>query len=393
MNKVFCKKIFLIVAGVILTKLSFANVGVFVFGGAGENPTISKTDKIQMVSEIVKIKPLPDYLNLETTDKYFFWARYECKFILKNLSNETVNAQVAFPISGMEKNPSLAQILKSKNFKAFSKSLSSKHVKNYEVQHFENDKEGKFQSLSAWDMEFQPNEILELEVSYELAGETGVTSLEKRSSSDFELYELLDVELFYLKMLQFVIMKNFPYVTKTGSSWAGKIENAKFIFDVDEFEKRLNENADSEKNELSFTKNGHWMRRVNPDCTENNGIMTVEMSPFEPQDDFSISYIFTMIPKNEKTFDLLLEYIEENYEKIWNQQHPYEDENAKSSRKLIFSNKEKKNIADVLLEFYGIKTDNPKILKFLERQFWYPVKTAPKIEESFKKKLLKLSKQ
>ena len=51
----------------------------------------------------------------------------------------------------------------------------------------------------------------------------------------------------------------------------------------------------------------------------------------------------------------------------------------------------RKNIADVILEFYGIARNNPEIADFLADQMWYPVKTPPQIKDDYKKMLLKIS--
>ena len=51
----------------------------------------------------------------------------------------------------------------------------------------------------------------------------------------------------------------------------------------------------------------------------------------------------------------------------------------------------RKNIADVILEFYGIARNNPEIADFLADQMWYPVKTPPQIKDDYKQTLLKIS--
>ena len=50
-----------------------------------------------------------------------------------------------------------------------------------------------------------------------------------------------------------------------------------------------------------------------------------------------------------------------------------------------------RNLADAVLEFYGIPRNNPDIKEFLELQCWYPVKNPPKIDEAYREFLLKVS--
>ena len=47
-----------------------------------------------------------------------------------------------------------------------------------------------------------------------------------------------------------------------------------------------------------------------------------------------------------------------------------------------------RNLADAVLEFYGIRRNNPEIRDFLERQCWYPAEPRP-IDPALKKHLLK----
>ena len=51
----------------------------------------------------------------------------------------------------------------------------------------------------------------------------------------------------------------------------------------------------------------------------------------------------------------------------------------------------RKNIADAVLEFYGIARNNPEIADYLSNQIWYPVKNPPQINESCRQFLLKIS--
>jgi hypothetical protein len=49
-----------------------------------------------------------------------------------------------------------------------------------------------------------------------------------------------------------------------------------------------------------------------------------------------------------------------------------------------------KNISAIILEYYGINTNNVAVKPFLERQEWYPVNTPRKIDTELKETLLKI---
>lgn len=394
MGKKFFKNLFLIFLSAFAAASLFANAGIF--GGKGENLTISETDKIQMVSEVVKITPMPNDSLIDMGGKNLLWARYECKFILKNLSDEKITTQAGFPLSGIGGKLDIEQLSKNRKFKASAVSQNSQDIKNYNLRFSSRDKDKKFKAVFVWDMEFQPNETLELNVSYELSGYMGMGITQKIAQKN--AYHKIS----YLCELSNCLAQSFPYVTKTGESWAMEIESAVFIFNVGEFEKYLDEkfpfdmgNSKKKKYKLfaELLKNGQRVRHVNPNCTEKDGVLTAKFSPFKPQDDFFINYYFTMIPKNGQSLDMLLQLIEETYEESRAIRNSYAERENKPLNEKAFSDKDRKNIADIVLEFYGIKTDNPEISDFLEDQCWYPVEVAPKIDEKLKKKLLKLSRQ
>ena len=46
-----------------------------------------------------------------------------------------------------------------------------------------------------------------------------------------------------------------------------------------------------------------------------------------------------------------------------------------------------RNLADAVLEFHGIRRNNPEIKDFLENQCWYPAEPRP-IDPGLKKRLL-----
>lgn len=101
--------------------------------------------------------------------------------------------------------------------------------------------------------------------------------------------------------------------------------------------------------------------------------MTAKFAPFKPSErPFYIAYCFSCIPKNAESFDLILKQTTAKYKKI-----PH----------AVLA----KNLADAVLEFYGIATNNEEIKPFLKEVFWYPAKNPPPLDPTLREKLLKLS--
>lgn len=124
-------------------------------------------------------------------------------------------------------------------------------------------------------------------------------------------------------------------------------------------------------------------------------------APFEPQDkdSINISYVFPAIPRTAEQFDLLLfcvkkflntlyvrkDQIMERREKM-KKENPAQYEKTKHFYREPeqYTSAVKKNLADAILEFYGISTNNSEIQDFLAAQCWYPVKEPPHLSPELK---------
>lgn len=354
---------------------AFANVGFFLGGGADILP--ASTDKIRMKSEVVKITPQPFSAPLPLNGTQPWVAKYECTFVLENRIGKPVSAQVGFPMWEIrDKN-----FLSGKNFRARAKSLSGGKKFSYSPQSGKSDALKKFDGLQVWTMDFAPRETLELYVEYELSGYLGLSTLERFFPKDKE--GIADPDRFsryplYLGVFDTAVMWLAPYITETGKSWAWEIESATFIFDLREFEKSLAREfplalRGKKKTYEFLIENGQLLRCFNPDGEIKDGVMTSKFAPFTPSErPFYIAYCFSCIPKNAESFDLILKQTTAKYKKI-----PH----------AVLA----KNLADTVLEFYGIATNNEEIKPFLREVFWYPAKNPPPLDPTLREKLLKFS--
>lgn len=362
---------------------AFANVGVF--GGVGANIELVSNAEIQMVSEDVAIKLVPSEAPVTGSLNHLDEARYDCRFVMRNLSDKPEKVKMGFPISGGD------------NFMARG---SGDKIAKHEFKVWVNDKEvpatysestadKKFGNIFLWECEFAPKEEKQLRVSYKTFGYIGLGSLSRRellgNSFDFPRA---------LVLMDAALVQGYEYITLTGNSWSGKIENAKFTLNIGEFERYLQKRGylaeDEKRYKLSNGKhvvndrnllfrNGlthrhlsssyHW--KPSPDGES----LVAQLSPFEPKENIRIAYFFTIVPKDAEALQHLFNVAEKSF--------------ARSKEE--FSKEDKKLIADLILEFYGVKTDNKAVKKFLDAQVWYPPQNPPKLDDNLKSELLKLS--
>ena len=394
----------------------FANVGIFT--GGGETPLPGKSVDIQMVEELVEMYPEPGKypvdLSCRNLDKMYFY----CTFKLRNLSNKSIAVPVGFPVSDGSMVTPLDTDVLVKKFK-FSASVNGKE---YKVRYIPYDKHKTFSDIFMWEMDFLPGEEKVLRVKYCVSGYFGMVMAEKKTG-DMVNEAFLPYRKQYLHYLSLGIGQMQQYVTGTASSWAGKVEKATFRYYHTDFEKYLSqrgawhESKSERKKRLNGLKTAEeiWnpqmpmLYRWTPersrwrDTKNAQGIPCLELnySPFTPdiKSKIEISYFFIAMPRNVEEFDaihrIIKKDIDTTYASSLRLQKYKPDVYAKHikywSRVQPYSSRVKKQIADVVLEFYGIKRNNAEIRDFLINQFWYPQKNPPQITEDFKKYLLEIS--
>ena len=224
------KKLYLVNLLFFLLANCFGNAGVF--RGSGQTPTLEKTEDVQMVEEEIIMTPRESKYPVDTSAKNLDKMDFQCRFILRNLSNKQVVLQVGFPLDSealrytKKEDIDTAKIIAQYNFSAKAKN------KKFPIRFVPWDREKKFSQLFLWDMTFEPNEDIELLVNYTMEGYMGMaTTIRNRDWRNRKQYNCE-----YLQCLTTGIGQSQFYVTETGSSWAGEIEKAVFRYYPYEFE-------------------------------------------------------------------------------------------------------------------------------------------------------------
>ncbi len=375
------------VAASVLPFGAVGNVGVF--RGSGASVQLCQTADIQMVEETVTMIPMRGNFPIDSSCQNQDKMKYYCVFKLRNLSDKTVTIPVGFPLSSEifygEEEVDQTEIIGRFGF------VAGTTEKTFPVRYVPHDESKKFKHLFLWDMTFAPQEETELKVVYEMGGYLGLGET-RRKQKENELRKTYTCR--YLSSLEGGVAQGHVYVTGTGASWAKEIEKATFRIYSSQFEEYLHRRGAFESSKEDASEKGKKSRNVffkemtrvpvrywEPafDCwkkVSNGGRATcyeLVYAPFKPKKDDRLSfyYIFPVMPQTAQEFDLLLETV------------------IKENKKVQVSKEVERNVADVILEFYGIRTDNPAIRDFLENQCWYPVTEQREISAELKARLLK----
>ena len=400
----------------------FGNAGVF--GGSGQTPTLEKTADIQMVEEEIIMIPSRGNYPVDTSCRNLDKMDFRCRFILRNLSDKKVVLPVGFPLDVElrylwdEKRQYNQQAIIS--FYAFTAGTKDK---TFPVRFVPWDKKKKFSQLFLWEMTFEPKEEIELLVNYTMPGYTGLDmTIRNRDWDNRKPYkcDYLDVLTGGSGQAQF-------YVTETGSSWAGVIEKAVFRYYPYDFEEYLakrgawEESGKDRKIRLEMRKkkpeDSTWLfcpdmpmiRTWNPAFEQwqpkqgkhkRDRYLELVFQPYKPEkkDNIRIGYTFVCMPQTAEEFEAYCCVIKgklkrnaEFKEKVKTANPKLYEKYWKNRNIPPYGAEVRKNIADVILEFYGIARNNPEIADFLADQMWYPVKTPPQIKDDYKQMLLKIS--
>ena len=400
----------------------FGNVGVF--GGSGQTPMLEKTADIQMVEEEIIMIPRRGNYPVDTSCRNLDKMDFRCRFILRNLSDKKVVLPVGFPLDVElrylwdEKRQYNQQAIIS--FYAFTAGTKDK---TFPVRFVPWDKKKKFSQLFLWEMTFEPKEEIELLVNYTMPGYMGLDmTIRNRDWDNRKLYkcDYLDELTGGSGQAQF-------YVTETGSSWVGVIEKAVFRYYPYDFEEYLakrgawEESRKNRKKRLEMRKkkpnDSRWLlspdmpmiRTWNPAFEQwqpkqgehkSDRYLELVFQPYKPEkkDNIRIGYTFVCMPQTAEEFEAYCCVIKGKLKRNAEFKEKAKTANPKLYEK-YWKNRNippygaavRKNIADVILEFYGIARNNPEIADFLADQMWYPVKTPPQIKDDYKQMLLKIS--
>ena len=402
----------------------FANAGVF--RGSGQTVVLDSTAQIQMVAEVVTMMPMRGNFPVDGSCCNLDPMKFHCVFKLRNLTDRTVTVPVGFPISTEAlRFQEPAQINQAEAIARFGFVAGTK-VECYPVRYVPYDKKKKFSNLFLWEMTFRPKQEIELIVCYTMEGYMGLADTRKVGAPrpwDRDCYRHS-----YLEHLEMAAGEGQQYITETGKSWAGKIEKATFRITPFDFEKYLRQRGVFEEERKThpdphtqlmidmlaaapMVRNwspeyGRW--KLVKDKRGRDLHLELVFAPFEPKskaDDLQFHYIFPAIPTTAELFDRLLAFVKKNMEreyakrdemlKFWTDPQRAKDRPADQIKAATehwqkiepYSPAVERNLADAVLEFYGIRRNNPEIKDFLEIQCWYPAEPRP-IDPKLKERLL-----
>ena len=377
------------VMGMALAMLDGAYANVGVFNGSGQTPIVEKTDAVQMVEEEVLMTPRKAKGPVTGSCRNFDPMDYRCTFKLRNLKDEAVELQVGFPLDietyrmkGVHAED-VGKLVESFNFSAYSGN------EKFKVRFVPQDKEKKFSKLFLWTMKFAAHEERTLFVSYTMEGYLGLYYTLSADMQKGDVDDLCKIDGGLLVgLFETGIGEVHMYVTGTGSCWAGDIQKATFKYFPQDFEaylaKRgaLDETEEERKQRQEEKgKRGKEARNssrgvrnlLKPECRlvrcwhpspdkwtrkdDGAGRFHYELTfkPFRPSKDDSIilGYVAPPMPTEPDDVDILEDVVRE-----------FVKSNGGNEKQYL------RDVKDVVLEFYGIKTGNMRIAPFIDKQCW-----------------------
>ena len=340
-----------------------ANVGVFT--GYGHSIELSSTEEIQMVSEKVVIVPGRGRFLFDGSVPGMDQVEYRCTFVLKNLKDKKVTVQVGFPLNTQflrppydNKKKKTADLVTQYSF------LAQEEEFQYSVRYVAGDRKKKLKNVFLWKMTFAPEETRTLRVSYRMPiSMTLASTAIKRGVRDYGKR--------WYRNLETCMIETFGYVTKTGKSWSGKIEDAGFRVYVRGFEDYLERRpfGDETGPGTRAKSRGRFpvrvpmvVRTLSPAgwTSKDDGFLERSHRNYEPTENFLFRYYIIPFPRTPGEVKRMIPIL---------------------SPKGMTA-EDRQDLADIFREFNGKKTGNPRIAKFVRNQVWFGKARRHKIPES-----------
>lgn len=351
------------------SRSAFADAGVFT--GNGQNLRQITSKSIRMVSIDVTIVPGRGPFPFDGTVPGMDEVRYECKFVLRNLTSKAEDVQVGFPIDSQfaraepksSKESDLNWVLEY-GFIALDEKTT------YRVR-FVRRKPGRgpneFGAIFLWNMKFAPRETKTLRVQYHIPMSMGLVSTERDERAE----KSARTEAFSQELLVIAQLELAGYITSTGSSWAGTVEQATFTAYTQAFEKYISGRGitdesksnlspeDSTRFESSFpVQHPWWFREIKPvGWKAVEGGVQWQYQNFKPKEPIAIAYYQTQLPKNADEVGPFIDRFSKNLE----------------SKNSVVT--ELTKIRELLLATYGKEPDDPTVRTFASEQRWYAPRT------------------
>ena len=407
----------------------FGNVGVF--RGSGQTPTLEKNAEIQMVEEVVEMRPRRGAYPVDGSCRNPDLMDFSCRFLLRNLSDKQVELTVGFPVSTEALFIRPGEEVNQTQLVSHFRFVAGTCDRTFPVRFAPWDRNRKFSNIFLWKMSFAPKEELWLYVNYTMEGYMGLAATSRDGVPPEAEWPFMDRYSGYINMAMGEIQF---YVTGTGSCWAGNIEKAVFRYYPLDFEEYLSRRGmeevtdeqramrasgkkrDPDTDFVRLTRgNRRFLRVMEPAAEEwkflpgkrrHESCFELTRAPFSPKsgDKISIGYLFPMLPENIGSFEALgnlietqLTRLQKDREKMFPDLEKLKKEDPErwkywsQAPKVSELPEIRRGLADIVLEYHGVETNNPKIRPYLRQQRWYPVKDAPPLDGKYREFLLEVS--
>jgi hypothetical protein len=286
-------------------------------------------------------------------------VRYDCRFVLKNISSTDAALQVGFPIDAeipVEPTGDESDKVMACHFIARDKRQT------YHVRYVRSEPPARYRELLVWDMHFTPGEEKVLRVSYDLPMSTALASSvrpeHRPSNGSVPTYGRS-----WFGKLDSCLCEWLTYTTDTGNSWAGSIEKATF--------------------RIHTAGLAYWMNRrsdyilAGVDCCIDVGLTHLEQSPgdwnydaesgfmtwkvrdYKPGEPIRFIWYGTALPAEADECETIVRQLLG--------EHPPEAEVLE--------------LSEIVAAFYGIAPQTVAVKEFVERQVWYHPKQGLKRSE------------
>lgn len=221
----------------LLLTATHASANTAVYSGSGFTVQLEKNAKLQLVSEEISITPITSEHDVELGKVPD--VNYDCRFNLRNLSNEAVTAQVGMPvdfaIEGVYRFEGVTR--PQKQWLEYYRFRAEAGGQLFESRFARGDGGGSRKyNVFVWKMTFAPRQTQDLRISYRVPMSFGGGSTDKNWATDESLDKRCPMCLEFSGAWLFWL----TYVTETGKSWTGPIEKATFRVNSAQFEANVN---------------------------------------------------------------------------------------------------------------------------------------------------------
>jgi hypothetical protein len=360
--------IVLVLSFLILGTPSPAAADAGVFTGNGQNLRQISSKSIQLVSIDVSIIPGRGPFLFDGTVPGMDQVRYECTFVLRNLTDKPEEVQVGFPVDSQ-----FAQESEKESSKASARDwvlnygfIALDETTTYEVEFVSrkpSKDSGEFGAVFVWKMHFAPRESRTLKVNYHIPMSMGLVSTERdeQATKSSRPTGVLAQELVVLAQMEMI-----GYITSTGSSWSGNVESATFTVYTKPFERYFERRGITEENAADLSteeaerfkssfpvQHPWWFRQITPaGWNQVKGGVQWQYKDFKPKDPIEIRYYMTQLPIRPEE---VAPFLEQALRGVGERDKAVELE----------------KIRQLLLATYGEEPQDSTVRAFAAEQLWY----------------------